>query len=66
MTDRLTLARALERRVFCRSELCRPRFGRMLYAAAVGEPLGWGRLPRFAGNFSPGWVRARQRLAQKR
>ena len=40
--------------------------GRMPYPAAGGEPLGWGRLPGFAGNFSPRWVRARQGLAQKR
>jgi hypothetical protein len=56
----------IESRVFCRCELCRLRFGRMLYPAAGGEPLGWGRLPGFAGNFSPRWVGARQDLAQKR
>jgi hypothetical protein len=51
----------LESRVFCRCELCRLRLGRLLYPRAGGEPLGLGRLPGFAGNFSSAWVRVRQR-----
>jgi hypothetical protein len=50
-----------ESRVHCRCELCRLRFGRMLYPVVGGEPLKWGRLPGFTGNFSPRWVLARQR-----
>jgi hypothetical protein len=55
-----------EARVFCGCELCRLRFGRLLYPEAGGEPLGLRRLPGFAGNFSPNWVRARQALADRR
>jgi len=44
-----------ERRVFCRCELCRLRFGRMLYPKLGGMPLGWGRLPGFSGNFRRRW-----------
>jgi len=32
-----------ERRVFCPCELCRLRFGRLLYPRNGGEPLGVGR-----------------------
>jgi hypothetical protein len=50
-----------ESRMFCPCELCRLRFGRMLYLARdSSEPLGYRRLPGFAGNFSPAWVRMRQ------
>jgi hypothetical protein len=41
-----------ERRVFCPCELCRLRFGRLLYPLfRSGQPLGFGRLRGFAGNF---------------
>jgi hypothetical protein len=50
-----------ESRVHCPCELCRLRFGRLLYPKSGGEALGMGRLPGFAGNFSPQWQRARQR-----
>ena len=41
----------IERRCFCRCELCRLAYGRLLYPMAGGEPLGLGRLPGFDGNF---------------
>jgi hypothetical protein len=50
----------VESRVFCPCELCRLRFGRLLYPRCTGEPLGMGRLRGFGGNFSAKWVRARQ------
>lgn len=51
----------VESRVFCRCEGCRLSFGRLLYPAVGGSPLGFGRLPGFSSNFSAELVRARQR-----
>jgi hypothetical protein len=51
-----------ESRIFCRCELCRLRFGRMLYPKAGGEPLGFGRIKGFTGNFT----RARAMSARHR
>jgi hypothetical protein len=42
-----------ENRVFCPCELCRMRFGRMLYARSGGEPLRLRRIPGFTTNFPP-------------
>lgn len=44
----------LESRTFCPCEGCRLRFNRMLYprgSSPFGEPLGYGRIKGFAGNF---------------
>ncbi len=45
---------ASERRVFCGCELCRMRFGRLLYARDFsGDPLGmgWRAMPRYHSPF---------------
>jgi hypothetical protein len=41
----------IESRVFCRCELCRLRFGRLLYPRCGGEPLRFGWIPGFTTNF---------------
>jgi hypothetical protein len=44
-----------ESRVFCTCELCRLRFGRVLYPRrSGGEPLRFGRIPGFTTNFGKG------------